>query len=281
MGCFRILPLFSPRKVFLALWGLALGLVLTSFDVSLAQPITGQVNTQALQGQANQQHQQEHVLIILDASYSMMEPLNRHTREAKISVAKRTILQVLNAVPNHVNIGLRVYGADTSNRMFACKDSRLIVPIAPNQRYRIASALMDIHPTGATPISYSILEAVHRDFINLPGKKSVILVSDGMETCGQDPCSVVVGMQRHGVDVKINVVGFGLHDVAAANQLKCIALSTFGEFHQANTAAQLADQLGRNLHAQTEVQGRVVLPPRQPQPKEAPEKPLQETEYRL
>lgn len=257
------------------------------FPYSFAQkaPISGQVATQTMQGQAELAPQQEHVLIILDASFSMTEPLNDGTKESKMSVAKRAILQVLNAVPQHVNIGLRVYGADTSNRMFACRDTRLIVPIASNQRYRISSALLDIHPTGATPISYSIQQAVEQDFRGLTGKKSVILVSDGMETCGQDPCRVAVGIQRNNIDVKINVVGFGLQDVAAANQLKCIALSTFGEFHRADTAAQLANQLGNTIEAQTAVQGRVILPPRQPSPptvtKPALKPPIKETEYRL
>ncbi len=229
----------------------------------------------------------EQVLIILDASYSMTEPLTPGVKngESKMSVAKRTILQVLNRVPPSTNLGLRVYGARTDSAAFACRDSYLAVPIGANQRYRISSALSSIQPKGATPISHSLIEATEDDFLNRPGKKTIILVSDGIETCGQDPCSVAVNMQRRGIDVKISVVGFGLHDLAAMNQLKCIALSTFGQFHLANTAAQLADQLGRTIDASTEVQGRILLPPRQTAPNNSPPPPaipkVKEIEYRM
>ncbi len=204
----------------------------------------------------------EHVLIILDASYSMSEPLQG--KETKMAVAKRTILQVLQNVPPHVNVGLRVYG-NSANSLTACRATDLLVPIGPNNRNLVSSKLIGVKPTGATPISHTLIKSVREDFANLPGKKSIILVSDGIETCGANPCDVAVNMVRNGVDIKMNVVGFGIHDMAANRQLKCIALSTFGKFYNANTAAELANSLNNSLSVQTEVQGQILLPDGTPQ----------------
>ncbi len=260
--------------------------LLINISTGWAQPVPVQQGNVRQHAASASHYGPEQVLIILDASYSMTESLTPGVAngESKMSVAKRTILQVLNRVPPSTNIGLRVYGARTDRPRFACQDSHLAVPIGPNQRYRISSALAHIQPKGATPISHSLIAATQSDFMNRPGKKTIILVSDGIETCGQDPCSVAVNMQRRGVDVKISVVGFGLHDLAAMNQLKCIALSTFGQFHLANTAAQLADQLGRSMEVSTEVQGRIVKPPPSATPASPPPKAvpaIKEMEYRM
>jgi hypothetical protein len=135
----------------------------------------------------------------------------------------------------------------------------LLVPIAHNNRHLLASQMIGIKPTGATPITYALQTAVRQDFTNVPGKKTIILVSDGAETCDADPCDAAVAMMRAGVNVKINVVGFGLTDFDANRQLKCVALSTFGKYYSANTAAELARSMQNSLDVQTAVQGTVIL----------------------
>ncbi len=238
----------------------------------------GQVNQKQYNAQSNTYNasrpEQENVLIILDASYSMIETIDgnraRKGEDTKMVMAKRTILDVLKNVPPHVNVGLRVYGHERNRRMKrSCSATQTLVPIGHNNRAAVGNALLNIKPSGMTPISYSLTQAIQQDFYGLPGKKSVILVSDGMETCSADPCSVAVNMVRQNVDVKINVVGFGLHDLAATRQLKCVALSTFGKFYSVNTSAELADSLKNSLQVETSVEGR-ILPPSQTPPSKAP-----------
>jgi Ca-activated chloride channel homolog len=240
-------------------------------------------------------------LIILDASYSMSEPLVGREGESKMVVAKRTVLEVLKRLPPTARIGLRVYGhrADPffSSRHKVCTNSELVVPLGVGNQYVIASKLVDLQPRGATPISYSLLQALQSDFAMLPpalqqAPKEVILISDGMETCDADPCAVAVQAQQSGITVKINVVGFGVNDAAAERQLNCIAKATFGEFVTATTEARLADVLTRHMRAQTQVEGKILLPTRSSKPtpvsasrapvKKAPTKsPPKEQEYRL
>lgn len=219
-------------------------------------PISG--NVQQNSAGANQGPIGENVLIILDASYSMGESLPGG--EPKMMAAKRVILDVIRSLPPNSRVGLRVYG-QSSNSFNACRATQLLVPIGSGNRNVMSSSLIGIRPTGATPITHAIRTAVSQDFVNLPpGKKTIILVSDGMETCDADPCDTAVQMMRGGVNVKINVVGFGLKDLDATRQMRCVAASTFGKYYSANTAAELANSLRNSMNVQTEVQGQIILP---------------------
>ncbi|MFN8615083.1 MAG: hypothetical protein U0003_04140 [Vampirovibrionales bacterium] len=213
-------------------------------------------------------------LIILDASFSMADPIVGKGGESKMTVAKRTVLDVLKRVPNNTRLGLRVYGHHDSallaNKRRMCSDSELLVPIGANNQHVIASQLVGLKPLGATPIHYSLMQAIRSDLANLPPElrsapKEILLISDGIETCGSDPCTVAIEAQRMGIPVKINVVGFGVdNDEAAKRQLNCIAKATFGEFVSTTTEARLADVLTRHMRAQTQVAGRIVLPTKTP-----------------
>lgn len=203
----------------------------------------------------NSEH--ENVLIILDASYSMQESVNG---ERKIDIAKRAINQVLKQLSPQIWVGLRVYGHKTNFFGFNdCKASELKVAIGPDNQSLIAGELLKIKPVGWTPITYSIQQAIDNDFIHLSGKKRIILVSDGMETCGGSPCEYVLGLVRNHIDFKIDTIGFDIdNDAIAISQLKCTALATKGKFYSANNARDLADSLTKSLNTSKDVQG-VIL----------------------
>ena len=57
---------------------------------------------------------------------------------------------------------------------------------------------------------------------------TVILVSDGIETCAPDPCAVADELEKLGVGLTVHTVGFGLDDKGAVAQLKCLAERTGG-----------------------------------------------------
>lgn len=198
----------------------------------------------------------ESVLIILDSSYSMEDEING---ERKVDMAKRVINQVLSKLSPGVWVGLRVYGHKTGFLGFnACRASELKVAIGPNNQSLISNELNKIKPVGMTPITYSIEQAIDNDFINLSGKKRIILVSDGMETCDGSPCDYALDLVRKKIDFKIDVVGLDLSDTDAVNQLKCTALSTKGKFYAASNAQELSDSLSKSLNTRTEVQGKIL-----------------------
>jgi len=136
-----------------------------------------------------------------------------------------------------------------------------MVPLGQNNRNLIASKMIGIQPTGMTPISYTIMHSLSEDFQMVSGQKTIILISDGIETCGEDPCHVAVRLQQMGINVKINVIGLGLQDYAATKQLRCVALGTKGQFYSANTAAELAQSLGHAMAIETNVQGTIMTEP--------------------
>lgn len=198
----------------------------------------------------------DNVLIILDSSYSMSEKING---ERKIDIAKRAIGEVLSNLSPDVSVGLRVYGHKGNFLgIGACKASELKVPVGANNRSIISNQLLSIKPTGWTPITYSIRQAVDFDFAGVSGKKRIILLSDGMETCDGSPCDYAVQLVKSNIDLKIDVIGFGLTEPAADSQLKCTALATKGKYYTANSAGELLDRLNKSFNISKDVQGQIL-----------------------
>lgn len=199
---------------------------------------------------------QQHVLIILDSSNSMSEEING---VEKMQMAKDAIKQVLSKTKGNLKIGLRVYGhKDGFLGIGACKASELKVPISSNSKNAIANELKYINPVGWTPICYSLEQAIKSDFAGISGKKRIILVSDGMETCYGNPCDYAIELVKNNSDVIIDVIGFDLDDPAALSQLKCTALATKGRFYDVKTAAELVKSIQNSIDATKEVQGVIV-----------------------
>ncbi len=192
---------------------------------------------------------------ILDASGSMLEKLGD---EQKIDIAKRTLSDLVDRLPQgsteiELNVGLRVYGHRTIAGAAAedrCRDTALDIPVKGVEGEAIKNRVAAVNARGWTPIAYS-LQAARDDFPEGPGNDNVIiLISDGKETCGGDPCAVAGELHRSGIAVKIHVVGF---DIKAdeREQLECIARAAGGKYFDAASAGEL----GRAL---TEVQEQVL-----------------------
>ena len=184
------------------------------------------------------------VMIVMDASGSMSEPAPGEP--SKMLLAKKVLEQVLSKIDSSIPTGLRVYGSSKpgGDPVVACQDSVLLVPVGTGNRGQMIDRLRDIKPTGMTPISYALREAVHDlKYVDVK-RKNIVLISDGLETCAYDPCALVKSMKAHDVNIEVNVVGFNVsNDVQAKMQLECIAKSTDGKFYTADTSAELAESL--------------------------------------
>ena len=187
------------------------------------------------------------VLLVFDASGSMEEKIKGET---KIHIAKRVLEDVLQKADSDVNIGLRVYGSGkpTGSPSLDCTDSKLLVFPGTNNRRSIISEVYKILPFGFTPITFSLSQAV-RDLSPYEGEKSIILISDGLETCGGDPCELAHNVDAQNIDIKIDVVGFGIRDDwEAEEQLMCIALNTHGRYYSADSAEELTRGLQETIN---------------------------------
>jgi Ca-activated chloride channel homolog len=200
------------------------------------------------------------IMIILDGSYSMNEKIDGEgqPQDSKMTVAKRVIAQVIQTLPANTRVGLRVYG-QSQVPFLDCQSTVLLSPLGFNNRAEIASQLAKVRPIGQTPISLAIRVSAQQDFAGYTGKKTIVLVSDGQETCDADPCKVGVELVQNGVDVTINTVGLGIAtNYDAQRQLKCVALGTNGQFYSADTSASLAKGLQNSVRSSTQVEAKIL-----------------------
>ncbi len=180
------------------------------------------------------------VLLMLDASGSMKDP--DPTGGTKMDAAKKALISSLDAIPANVEVGLRVYGAgnDGNGAPGSCEDSQLITPVGPLDKAAMTESINGFTPRGDTPIAYALQQGAND--LGTDGKRRIILVSDGEETCDPDPCATVKNLVNSGIDVQIDTVGFAVEETAR-KQLSCIAEAGGGTYYEAKDGAALEASL--------------------------------------
>lgn len=148
------------------------------------------------------------ILLIYDASNSMNA---RWQSASKMTISKRLIAEIVDSLSmvDNVQLALRVYGHQSHYPPLDCNDSKLEVPFAPNNGKRISHVIRTLVPKGATPIAYSLTEAA-KDFPPCDNCRNlIILVTDGIEECGGDPCEASRYLQKQGIALKPFIIGIG------------------------------------------------------------------------
>tara|TARA_B110000459_G_scaffold43095_1_gene47224 strand:+ start:2730 stop:3950 length:1221 start_codon:yes stop_codon:yes gene_type:complete len=134
----------------------------------------------------------------------------------------------LRGIPD-LEIALRVYGHQSlvSNTFQDCNDTKLEVPFGPNTIDAIKKKVKFISAKGATPIARS-LEAAAGDFPSRDSRNFIILITDGLESCDNDPCVIAKKLKEKEVNVTPFVIGIGL-DLSYLEQFNCIGSFTEAE----------------------------------------------------
>ncbi len=180
----------------------------------------------------------ERSILVLDASGSMWGQLKGKT---KIGIAREVIGGVLTTWPQEHELGLIAYG---HRRKGDCNDiEELIAPSILNANV-FRQRIKRINPKGKTPLTAAVKQAAER-LRYTEDKATVILVSDGKETCKADPCAVATELEKSGVDFTTHVIGFDVSDKVGVKQLKCLAENTGGEYFSAKDASGLQSALGK------------------------------------
>lgn len=199
---------------------------------------------------------EEKILFIMDFSNSMSEYLDG---VRKVDLMIDTMCKILPNINPNTSIGLRVYGHKSGFSAFdACRASTLLVPIGASNNIAVRNSLLNTHPRGMTPITYSLKQAVKNDFLGFNGKKRIILLTDGGENCDESPCEYVMELIKIRKDINIDVIAFNINDEEDLNQLQCTALVTSGKFYTANTAAELAKSLNNSISAKKNVEAKII-----------------------
>ena len=168
------------------------------------------------------------ILFVFDASNSM----NAYwSGERKIKLATELLassLASLYGTPD-LELGLRAYGHGTKHieGQQDCDDTELLVPINKGTNMIIKQTLSNLRAQGTTPIARS-LEKAANDFPDAPGRNTIILITDGIEACDEDPCAVSRMLQAKGIVVKPFIIGIGI-DEKNKESLKCV-----GNFYDAS-----------------------------------------------
>ena len=179
------------------------------------------------------------VLFILDASGSMWEKPQGQGK-TKIAMAKEKMTELIRGLPPSTRIGLEVYGHREKGN---CEDIELLVPLGQGDKDTLLRRLHAITPKGQTPITRA-LERAGATLATAEEATTVVLISDGKETCGGDPCAMVRDLRAKGVKVTVHVVGFDV-STDESPQLQCIAEKGGGQYFAVQNALQLKDALGK------------------------------------
>ncbi|WP_226574107.1 vWA domain-containing protein [Acuticoccus sediminis] len=190
--------------------------------------------------------QEAGTMIVLDASGSMWGDIGGRT---KIEIARETLAEAVGNLPAGQGLGLIVYGA---TRKGDCADIVTAVPPGPvaETGRRVVSAADAAVPKGKTPITESVRRAAQAVRFN-EAKATVVLVTDGIETCDADPCALARDLEREGIDFTAHVVGFGL-SAEEGRAVACLADETGGRYIEANDRDALSDALATTLAADPE-----------------------------
>jgi hypothetical protein len=177
------------------------------------------------------------ILFILDGSGSMWGQVDG---VAKIDTAKSTLGKLLGEVPTDARLGLITYGNNDEN---SCNDVSYANPLGSG-REAIRATIGQLRPLGKTPIDMALDLGLRTLGETEPFdiKKSMVLVSDGIETCNGNPCDTAALAKYNGVDLKIHVVGFDVDD-EARQQLQCIAENGGGQYFHASDTKGFEDAM--------------------------------------
>ncbi|HEY9487275.1 MAG TPA: VWA domain-containing protein, partial [Chryseosolibacter sp.] len=185
----------------------SLAFLLTSLSLSAQE-----INQQALP-------ERTRILFVLDGSGSMNAEWGEN--QSRMDVAKGILTRLVDSlrVNPKLELALRVYGHRYSRQANNCTDSRLEVPFAVNNHNNIINEIKGITPRGVTPITYSLLQAAN-DFPPNAGYRNIlILITDGVESCGGDPCQASIELQKKGVFLRPFIIGLG---VPGGKALDCV-----------------------------------------------------------
>ena len=180
---------------------------------------------------------QPNTVLVMDGSGSMWGQVDG---VAKITIAQDVVGKLLSDFPVEQGLGLTVYGHRERGE---CTDIETVVAPAPGTAAQIATAVNGIKPLGKTPMTDAVIAAAQA-LRYTEEKATVILVSDGVETCNPDPCAAARLLEEAGIDFTAHVIGFDVgSDPEALAQMQCIADETGGQFLTADTADQLTAAL--------------------------------------
>jgi hypothetical protein len=169
-------------------------------------------------------------MLVLDGSSSMWTRIEGD--RSKIEVARESIADLVDGWEANMEFGITTYGhREESN----CQDIETILPVSDVDSEQVIDIVNGILPRGKTPLAAALRQAAEAlDYKNQSAR--ILLVSDGIENCGQDPCQTAKELAAQAKDLEVDVIGFDMNN-HEMGQLECIAINASGHMVQADMSA--------------------------------------------
>ena len=197
-----------------------------------------------------------------------------------IGVAKRSMTSIVSQIPSETQLGFRVFGHDSNgnnpasihtlqdvkrivkdgNRFKviterspigttsgACSATVQVAPLAAANGYALLAGMNSVDIGGATPLVYALDRTVNQDFANLDTvtPKKIVLITDGGENCGGDPCAFAKSLMRKRSDVHIDVVLAS----SSSKSLNCLASTTGGHLYNVDRLSDFSTVMTQSIQA--------------------------------
>lgn len=196
-------------------------------------------------------------MIVFDGSGSMAEMGFNGLDQPRIIEAQAAMHGSIPSIAKQRNLGLIVYGAGDNE---ICTNINLKLSPNANAAPAILAAIDNVTPFGNTPLTESVLKAAEvLQYKEKPGE--IVLVTDGKETCGGEPCKLASELSAANAALTVHVIGFQVRgeyfaweNEAAHEQYiksttiaKCLADITGGLYFAAENASELEQAMHKTL----------------------------------
>ena len=200
-----------------------------------------------------------------------------------IEAAKKAMASIVAQIPPETNLGFRVFGHDfngtnpnnsatlakvkkiikqkngkytvqtkespVGNKSGYCAATQVVSPIAKANSDSLLRGMNSANVGGATPLVYALDRAVEEDlsvFSNQP--KKIILITDGGENCGGDPCAYARDLAKTHPEIHIDVVLVQ----GRFSSLNCLATQTGGKVYNLDNLSDFSNVIQESINSPVE-----------------------------
>ena len=195
-----------------------------------------------------------------------------------IGVAKRSMSAIVAQIPSTVKVGFRVFGHDNygnnpnknstlrqikkivkKNGKYqivteksclgttsgACSATAQVAPITAANTNSLLAGMNSVQLGGATPLVYALDRTVYQDFVPFGNTtpKKIVLITDGGENCGGDPCAFAKQLMSKRTDVHIDVVLVS----SSSKALACLSTTTGGHFYTVDNLSDFSTTITQSI----------------------------------
>lgn len=173
---------------------------------------------------------------VVDASAGMGQTLGNRT---KMEIAQAALTEELDILPANVSAGLRTFGGGVSQAA-PCEDTAQLVEPGIGQANQLAGALNGVTPAGEAPLTEAIVQAIGDLDLSREQRNSLIIITAGLDTCDENGVAQLETLSRRlGIEFDLHLIGLGVTETEARQQLELMALAAGGQYHDAQNETDI------------------------------------------